>query len=1245
MSKISILKVENPSCLWGRLTEMTEHYSSLWIKMNQFYGDVTLVKQKQKPTSLEKGQVYVVFWTVKNLWCRALVESTIMDSLSCQACCLLVDHGERIMVSSEQVYVALSSFLQLPAWVRKFRLARIKPTTMKISLYKEKAKLKPSASWNSSATLYLHNLLLASTQTEAALLEMESDSTPIELYLTIDNVKICVNDDLVGKMFAYYTRDSTGRSELCPVGRVPFMLSTNILAQDGCRSPKKQAAQTEQHFCEHTVMSQSSDSDETGETAACSLLQRKLPVVISCDEDDNQISSQKRPRRDSGTAETDSDSSEENDSSLAAVLAQNLDLFRFLKFLNHDTSSPQDSSSVSPNDEMIDNQPQEVTEWLNTSPESRQQDTSKLPKTLFTTVEQQQHNSAHDSTLSGANDVLHRSNVENAAFEETSLNELSESEPEAEEVLRTEEDRVCSRLNELSESEPEAEEVLRTEEDRVCSRLLEWLNPNPLNPNPDAVNDISLQDTIISEVLVHSALSVETCNTLGDAPITDVLRKMLLRNKFDTLSPAERYSWPMVARGCNTLIITPNADNPLSYLAPLLSHILLNSIFTSQTTYSGPIAVLLCSGWEKAQAVYDLLEEAKLSQSLCPVIVLLGVGKDEAKAVKIPKNCLLLVTTPFTLVRLLSCHCFLFLRLCHLVLDEADHLFELAPDEMETILKHFQRVTCNEENAFHPQQLVAIAKCWTSHMEGLISGHMSDPCIIITAPEEAALYGNVQQVIFMTPEVSKISVLLSVLDLNPDVGQKTVVVANSAQEVEDVFKAVNNKSAFCLKTHEGITHENDFVIEQWRKDIGPGTHVILVTTSACLRCLGIRDATCLVHFGFPTSPKQFGSRFFCMSENFRNLSQQVCSQDPRKVARSVMLISEGNARHVLGVERYLKRTNAPLPPELVSFAQEVHAIREHLKADRPLCNHLKRFGFCRNSSVCPDRHKFSSQLDQSELPASGLIEVVPLHIKSASVFYGHVIRKDDSSFKAMTTEMAAFYADRKPGASDLLLGGLYAVQQDQEFHRVKILSLNDRDDRLFFTVMVSFIDVGKEEEVKSHEILQLPDQFQSLPGQAVEIIFCGVKPADAEADWHPKVTRVIHHKIRGLQHQARAVLSLGNTVFVDSLVRVTKIPGTKTLINEYNVQSEILNTGMGVCNPEHVGLLKALCQDDLANGSIELGCTVSDSFVGGRSSRGLPVTFLGPRENGPRFSEDTGEINLYVYSDSDEESDSPSTFH
>lgn len=52
-----------------------------------------------------------------------------------------------------------------------------------------------------------------------------------------------------------------------------------------------------------------------------------------------------------------------------------------------------------------------------------------------------------------------------------------------------------------------------------------------------------------------------------------------------------------------------------------------------------PVAVLLCPGWEKVQTVFDLLEETRLIQTLHPAIALLGVGKDEPKSVRIPKNC------------------------------------------------------------------------------------------------------------------------------------------------------------------------------------------------------------------------------------------------------------------------------------------------------------------------------------------------------------------------------------------------------------------------------------------------------------------------------------------------------------------------------------------------------------------------------------------------------------------------------
>lgn len=102
-------------------------------------------------------------------------------------------------------------------------------------------------------------------------------------------------------------------------------------------------------------------------------------------------------------------------------------------------------------------------------------------------------------------------------------------------------------------------------------------------------------------------------------------------------------------------------------------------------------------------------------------------------------------------------------------------------------------------------------------------------------------------------------------------------------------------------THEGLSHQFDLVMQQWRRDIGRGTHVFLgklqrccsqpvaerlsrlhvccvgpaATTDACLKSLGVRDATCVVHYSFPSSPAAFGRRLFCMVENFRNLCEQV----------------------------------------------------------------------------------------------------------------------------------------------------------------------------------------------------------------------------------------------------------------------------------------------------------------------------------------------------------------------------------
>uniref|UniRef100_A0A3B4E274 RNA helicase n=1 Tax=Pygocentrus nattereri TaxID=42514 RepID=A0A3B4E274_PYGNA len=1019
---VSLLcEVEDPGCLWGRIVkgpdeqaESFHQYENLQAKMNLFYHEVNQDVQKIKPATLEKGQLIVVFCPALRSWCRATVESLFMGTVDSQVMCFLVDHGERVVISTDDVRAPLEKFLQLPFRVRKFELARIHPMRLKVSISSETAELVPSSHWDISATKYLHNLLQVSTLVEAVLCKTNAGCTAIELYLTIKNVKICVNDDLVVKKFACFSsekaviEDQSDSVDWSPVSLAWDIFSSpqQILAMNGC--------------C--TVRSASSHVLTRKEI--CFLFHIRLSFLL------------------------------------------------------------------------------------------------------------------------------------------TVMNELFA-------------------LNEI-----------RSGVVVVFFCFFFW----------SCVCQVVYCEPSRRGILVHSAIAINPCSSLSHAPVTEQFRKFLLRRKYSGPGLAESFFWPPVARGCDTVMVCHNANDPLSYMPPLLAQLQLASVFNALTTYTGPIAVILCPGWEKVQIVLDLLEESQTVVNLHPAAVLLGLGKDEAKNAKIQKNCQLLVTTPFSLARLLGVHCFLFLRLCHLVLDEASELFSRAPDQMAVILRHFQEVVSKKERAVCPRQIITVSNHWSRELEGMVREYMISPCIIVTVPEEAAVYGSVHQVsqsmILLCLDCNKTSVLLSSLDFSPSVPQKTLVITNSAEEVEHVYK-VHNTAAFSLKAHERLTHQFDFVIEQWKKDIGAGTQVILVTTNDCMKALGIRDATCVVHYGFPSSPKLFGIRLFCMSENFQNLSNKDCAESSSPVVRSVLLLSERNARHVSGVLRYLKRTGTPLPPELLQFAQGVQQAKEEQKIDRGLCSHLRSLGFCRDSMVCPDRHTVNKTLDFPLHPDSGTVLVLPLYIKHANVYYGRIVNQKEDRYKDFADELNSHYAKERLCAKEVVKGGFYAIQEDDAYHRVCVIKVPEKGDQLFNSVIVHYIDEGRKQEVKSHQLLQLPLEFQSFPGQAVEIILCRIKPIDGEMDWNPRVTRAISLKIKGKIHQAKVVMCLGNSVWVDPMIHMIRVPGLKTFINEYNVHTEILATGMGTTNPQHLELLKTLCQREEASAAVEFSDSsrLSSSFL------------------------------------------------
>jgi len=69
---------------------------------------------------------------------------------------------------------------------------------------------------------------------------------------------------------------------------------------------------------------------------------------------------------------------------------------------------------------------------------------------------------------------------------------------------------------------------------------------------------------------------------------------------------------------------------------------------------------------------------------------------------------------------------------------------------------------------------------------------------------------------------------------------------------------------------------------------------------------------------------------------------------PPAPPQSLLLVSERNSRHLVGVVRYLRRAGALLPPELLAFTLGVLEARERARTARPLCTWLKSLGVCRS---------------------------------------------------------------------------------------------------------------------------------------------------------------------------------------------------------------------------------------------------------------------------------------------------------
>ncbi|XP_032303044.1 putative ATP-dependent RNA helicase TDRD12 isoform X2 [Coturnix japonica] len=973
--EVFVLRIEDPGCFWVTMKGCGPHvveeieYEKLNAEMNQFYDKA--YEDEVKPITLEKNQLCVVFSEELKCWCRAVVKSIMYCADYYQIECFLVDYAKYTFVKSKDVRVAMEKFTQIPFRAKKCRLYCTKPVTLRVNFCEDTAKIVPAKRWDNAATWYFQSLLKATTQIKAKLCSVEGDIFHVILYVTVEDEKVCINDDLVLKNFARFEE-----------------------ARENIPSPAK--------------------------------------------EQDNLTS------------------------------------------LN----------IVSPPVEIIN-------PALAFRPVRLQEN---VPKNL---------EAGHTVSSSSLEKTYKRSDKD--------LNENNES-----------------RFQNLSEE-----------------RSFVFLS-NKIEPTP----------------------------VLEKAPLHDSLKKELAQDMFLGPNFTESYCWPAVARGCDVVAISYQGNDPFIYIPPVLTILQVESCYKALPKRNGPLVLILCPGWRKAQLVFELLKKySRCSRMLHPVLIILGNNKEEAETAKI-QGCEIIVTTPYSLLRLYEYHILMFSGLSHLILDEMEVLFSEAAEQVFVILNYYKKGRITEEWKYPPRQIIAVGTRWNKHVGSLIKEFMNDPYIVITALEEASIFGNVQQVVQHCVSSERIAVLLKMMDFTPNNLQKVLVFTNSIDEVEIVHKALKRNSIFAFKIHKEMEFNIKGFLEHWTKSYGSGSRVVLVLTDDCMQFLEITDASCVIHFSFPSSPIIFGRRLYSMSDNFYNVIKDSSDQDCLQ-ARSVIMLTETSECHTVGILRYLEHAEADIPPGLAGVLEA----EEKKKFARPLCTYLKMFGTCKNRTVCPDRHQINLQVDMLQnmpskpIQTSGYVTVLPLHIVNATNYFGRIVDKHEDQYTILAEEINEYFKEtsNRVAVQKVEKLALYGFCEETVFHRVQVVETSSKEEENF-NIKIEYIDEGRTSQVQSSQLLHLPARFQHLPPQAVEFVVCRVKPIDNDTEWNPRVTHRIRKKIERKPHEAKVVLTLGNTVWIDPMVRVTRLSDLKMYVNEYSVRSEILSTGLGTDNPEHILQLQKLCE-------------------------------------------------------------------
>ncbi|XP_055890738.1 uncharacterized protein LOC106072324 isoform X3 [Biomphalaria glabrata] len=706
-------------------------------------------------------------------------------------------------------------------------------------------------------------------------------------------------------------------------------------------------------------------------------------------------------------------------------------------------------------------------------------------------------------------------------------------------------------------------------------------------------------------VVAHGIGLVPMAIDLADSHFHEDVKKVLIENfDLNTATGIMPFVWKASLGLRHVVGVSPSwMEMCLSYLPGLLTKLLDPLDYKDLPPGIGPRALILAPSCMKVRDISDKVEEflTTFPSNVYQIrkIVLYAGGCEESEQVQtaLLKGCDLLISTPSSMLRMLEANSTSCKRLCHVILDDANILSARYPTQVEDIMTRFKLVFSEREKKTIPAQIMIFAKEWDQNMNLFVKKYTLEPYIVISSKLEAAVYGDVHQVVLMSLSTKKLMTFCSVIDNLTSTLERVVTFTSDLSEAIELSKAAKSRGAYCLLIHEDLSFdEKNEAREQWLRSSHSKQFLVLVCTDQCYEDLAITNATRVIHYGLPNSKTKFGNRLACMLDYFRD---RTSAKEPALQPISQIIVTEEFPDRAVSLKGILDRCGSEKNIKFDNFIAG-HLSNLEKDPDKELCPFLKSFGKCVYPTTCKCRHILLPDQDSKSglhchntLPSSGEIKIKIINVKNTSRYYCHLVEHRSYldavrtdlriQYQKLVLDMLMYYSkesNHAPFVPDTFSDELCTLQdKDQNYYRVKVLEI-DLKSRYRHQYKVWLVDDGREEKVTLDQLMKLPQELAEIPFQAVEVILCNIKPMDDDFEWTVEADTFVDELINGKQLIGQIMMSMGSTLWLSPLVHQIQVDGVGA-VNDVSIRSSLKEKHFAQTNPEHMKSLYGMCRGQL----------------------------------------------------------------